>query len=95
MKTKHILFKILLLLLIIQTSNSWAQLPKETEGKKEERMAWWKHDRFGMFIHYLKRLRGKKRSEWLGGNMIASECLSIGGYMPCRLDMSGQKSMSV
>jgi alpha-L-fucosidase len=28
---------------------SWA---KETLAQKEKRMAWWKHDRFGMFIHW-------------------------------------------
>jgi alpha-L-fucosidase len=29
-----------------------AQLPKETPGQKQERMAWWTADRFGMFIHW-------------------------------------------
>ena len=24
----------------------------ETEQEKQERMAWWTHDRFGMFIHW-------------------------------------------
>jgi alpha-L-fucosidase len=27
-------------------------LPKETKVEKQERMAWWTHDRFGMFIHF-------------------------------------------
>jgi len=46
------LFEILILLLILLSSNSWAQLPNETEDEKAERMAWWTHDRFGMFIHW-------------------------------------------
>ncbi len=29
-----------------------AQLPEETPEHKKERMAWWTHDRFGMFIHW-------------------------------------------
>lgn len=32
-----------------QDTPSWA---KETKEQKEKRMAWWKHDRFGMFIHF-------------------------------------------
>ncbi len=31
------------------TTPSWA---KESPAEKEKRMAWWKHDRFGMFIHW-------------------------------------------
>ena len=27
----------------------WA---KETKEQKDKRMAWWRHDRFGMFIHW-------------------------------------------
>ncbi len=29
-----------------------AQLPEEAPEQKEERMAWWTNDRFGMFIHW-------------------------------------------
>ena len=29
-----------------------AQLPEETPQQKEDRMEWWKDDRFGMFIHW-------------------------------------------
>ena len=32
-----------------QTVPSWA---KETPQQKSERMQWWTHDRFGMFIHW-------------------------------------------
>lgn len=32
-----------------QTTPAWA---KETKTEKEQRMAWWTHDRFGMFIHW-------------------------------------------
>jgi alpha-L-fucosidase len=28
------------------------QLPEETPEEKQERLAWWTHDRFGMFIHW-------------------------------------------
>ncbi len=52
MKNAKNILGILLLLLILLSSNSWAQLPNETEDEKAERMAWWTHDRFGMFIHW-------------------------------------------
>ncbi|MDR3193795.1 MAG: alpha-L-fucosidase, partial [Tannerella sp.] len=32
-----------------QERPAWA---KETKEQKEKRMAWWRHDRFGMFIHW-------------------------------------------
>ena len=32
-----------------QNTPSWA---RETKDQKEKRMAWWTHDRFGMFIHW-------------------------------------------
>ena len=32
-----------------QGTPSWAV---ETPAQKEARMAWWTHDRFGMFIHW-------------------------------------------
>jgi len=34
---------------IAQETPSWA---RETNEQKEKRMAWWTHDRFGMFIHW-------------------------------------------
>jgi len=52
MQTKKILLGIILVTFIFQISNTLAQLPKETQKQKQERMAWWKHDRFGMFIHW-------------------------------------------
>lgn len=39
-------------------------LPKETRTEKDARMAWWVHDRFGMFIHFgLYSVLG--RHEWV------------------------------
>jgi alpha-L-fucosidase len=40
------------LLLIFQISLISAQLPKETETQKSQRMQWWTDARFGMFIHW-------------------------------------------
>lgn len=42
-----ILFTVLFLPVLAQH-----QLPKEAPEQKEERLAWWVHDRFGMFIHW-------------------------------------------
>jgi alpha-L-fucosidase len=47
-----------------QERPSWA---KETKEEKEKRMAWWTHDRFGMFIHWgLYSLPA--RHEWIQHN---------------------------
>lgn len=52
MKSKT-LFTIFLFTYLIFTSQfSTAQLPKETEVQKSERMKWWTNARFGMFIHW-------------------------------------------
>jgi len=46
--------KIVILLVMALNINLAAQNPvfKETEAQKKERMAWWTHGRFGMFIHW-------------------------------------------
>ena len=54
MKKSLILMGILLIVGVHLTSMaqdtpSWA---RETKEQKEKRMAWWTHDRFGMFIHW-------------------------------------------
>lgn len=41
-----------------------AQLPAETEAQKKDRMAWWTHDRFGMFIHW-GLYASPARHEWV------------------------------
>jgi alpha-L-fucosidase len=42
----------LMLLLLIISQMAPAQLPKETEAQKTQRMKWWTEARFGMFIHW-------------------------------------------
>jgi alpha-L-fucosidase len=52
MKTK-ILFTVLVFLATLLTPQfAMAQLPKETEAQKAQRMKWWTDARFGMFIHW-------------------------------------------
>ncbi|MDN5202258.1 alpha-L-fucosidase [Fulvivirgaceae bacterium BMA10] len=60
--------KIVFLLCIsfVMTSETLAQkkIWNETESEKKERLAWWTHDRFGMFIHWgTYSLAG--RHEWV------------------------------
>ena len=62
MKTKLILLSFFTL--IVVTSNVKAQLPKETVEQKKERMAWWTHDRFGMFLHW-GLYASPARHEWV------------------------------
>ena len=52
MKSKTLLTVILLVSLILTSQLSLAQLPKETEAQKAQRMKWWTDARFGMFIHW-------------------------------------------
>ena len=52
MKTKSLLILILPVFLLIISQSVLAQLPKESEAQKTERMKWWTDARFGMFIHW-------------------------------------------
>ena len=52
MKTKTLFTVILFTVLLAVPQFSMAQLPKETEAQKAERMKWWTDARFGMFIHW-------------------------------------------
>jgi len=52
MKTKAIGLVILTAGLLIFSQTLPAQLPKETEAQKMQRMLWWTDARFGMFIHW-------------------------------------------
>jgi alpha-L-fucosidase len=52
MKTKKLSILLLAALLLIVTQLVQAQLPKETEAQKSQRMKWWTDARFGMFIHW-------------------------------------------
>ena len=52
MKTKKLSILLLTALLLIVTQMAQAQLPKETEAQKSQRMKWWTDARFGMFIHW-------------------------------------------
>jgi alpha-L-fucosidase len=52
MKSRTILISIMAALLLINSQLITAQLPKETEAQKVQRMKWWTDARFGMFIHW-------------------------------------------
>lgn len=52
MKIKHLSVIAIAVLLLISSQISQAQLPKETDAQKAERMQWWTQARFGMFIHW-------------------------------------------
>jgi alpha-L-fucosidase len=52
MKTKTSVTILLLISMLLTSRFSLAQLPKETETQKAERMKWWTDARFGMFIHW-------------------------------------------
>jgi len=52
MKLKNLSIIALTFLLLIISQYSQAQLPKETEAQKIQRMKWWTDARFGMFIHW-------------------------------------------
>lgn len=57
MSTCKLTFKSTFLCLVITallTADTYSQkpLPAETAARKEQRMSWWNHDRFGMFIHW-------------------------------------------
>ena len=52
MKKRTIITSILLVCLLNYSQFVSAQLPKETEAQKTDRMKWWTNARFGMFIHW-------------------------------------------
>lgn len=52
MKLKNLVKSIMPALLLIISQLAPAQLPKETEAQKAQRMKWWTDARFGMFIHW-------------------------------------------
>jgi len=52
MKTKVIITVIVFLSTLLTPGFLTAQLPKETEAQKTQRMKWWTDARFGMFIHW-------------------------------------------
>ncbi|MGV8133954.1 MAG: alpha-L-fucosidase [Mangrovibacterium sp.] len=49
---KRIILTIAVLCCITTTFAQSKKLGDETEAQRQERMAWWTHDRFGMFIHW-------------------------------------------
>ena len=52
MKTKTLFLTALITCLLMISQLVPAQLPKETESQKVQRMKWWTDARFGMFIHW-------------------------------------------
>ena len=64
MKTRLLSILSISLLLTIIFQNSSAQLPRETEAQKTQRMKWWTEARFGMFIHW-GLYASPARHEWV------------------------------
>lgn len=64
MKTKNLLILVLTILLLNISQFVQAQLPKETEAQKIQRMKWWTDSRFGMFIHW-GLYASPARHEWV------------------------------
>ena len=65
------------LVLSLSAGEEYSELPlkltDETPVQKAERLAWWQHDRFGMFIHF-GLYAAPARHEWVKSNeMIADE----------------------
>ncbi|NLN29684.1 MAG: alpha-L-fucosidase [Bacteroidales bacterium] len=52
MKNRTCITVMIMIFLLIIPQLSRAQLPKETEAQKVQRMKWWTEARFGMFIHW-------------------------------------------
>jgi alpha-L-fucosidase len=52
MRTKNLIMVLTLVVILITPVVTNAQLPKETEAQKIQRMKWWTDARFGMFIHW-------------------------------------------
>jgi alpha-L-fucosidase len=52
LKIKTLTTAFLLVVLLIISQLIQAQLPRETEARKIQRMKWWTDARFGMFIHW-------------------------------------------
>jgi alpha-L-fucosidase len=49
---KKLILAIAVIFLVVSAFSQEEKIGSETETKKQERMAWWTHDRFGMFIHW-------------------------------------------
>jgi alpha-L-fucosidase len=52
MKTKSLKLLVLAMVALTMIPIASAELPKETEAQKAQRMKWWTDARFGMFIHW-------------------------------------------
>ncbi len=56
-------------------------LPEETKEQRDQRMAWWREARFGMFIHW--GLYAVPAGEWKGQKVgSAGEWIMFGGKIP-------------
>ena len=49
---KTVILMVLILLSVTTNLFSQEKIWDETEAQKQERLQWWTHDRFGMFIHW-------------------------------------------
>lgn len=73
------------LTLALLAGEEYPELPRkitdETQAQKAERMAWWRHDRFGMFIHF-GLYAAAARHEWVQSKEYIDPKLYEAKYMP-------------
>lgn len=67
MKTKAKTFIVFFFVLLFISQYTQAQLPRESEAQKMQRLKWWTDARFGMFIHW-GLYASPARHEWVKNN---------------------------
>lgn len=92
MMRKKSMFAVCMLTVCLHLSGSGGsvyKIPRESDCERERRMAWWTHDRFGMFIHFgLYSMAA--RNEWVKSVEAIPDDVYDGKYFkrfnPDRLD---------
>lgn len=69
---KNLLLLLMISLLVSSNAYSQKKIWDETEAEKNERLSWWTHDRFGMFIHWGLYAQAA-RHEWVKKREVISD----------------------